>query len=95
MLLLALFGFVAPLHAANQTKIENGPWVGDPAYGGGGRNKMKLASPEVRKRIEEFSHQALHAYLIGFIHPKTGEMMRFEAPLTSNINRLIKELEKV
>ena len=33
MLLLALLGFVAPLHAANQTKIENGPWVGDPAYG--------------------------------------------------------------
>ena len=74
--------------------IGNGV-VGDPAYGGGGHNKMKLASPEVRKRIEEFSHQALHAYLIGFIHPKTGEMMRFEAPLTSNINRLIAELEKV
>jgi hypothetical protein len=33
--------------------------------------------------------------LIGFIHPKTGEMMRFKAPLTSNINRLIEELEKV
>ena len=69
--------------------------VGDPVYGGGGRNKLKLASPDIRKRIEEFSHQALHAFLIGFIHPVTGDLMRFECPLTSNINRLIGELENV
>ncbi|MDC1383234.1 protein-disulfide reductase DsbD family protein [Candidatus Puniceispirillum sp.] len=33
MLLLTLFEFVAPLQAANLTKIASGPWVGDPAYG--------------------------------------------------------------
>ena len=69
--------------------------VGDPVYGGGGRNKLKLARPDVRKRIEDFSHQALHAYLIGFIHPKTGKKIRFEQPLTSNIKQLIEGLEKI
>ena len=74
--------------------IGNGV-VGDPVYGGGGRNKLKLAKLNIRKSIEKFSHQALHAYLIGFIHPRTGEKMRFEEPLTSNIKRLIGELEKI
>jgi 23S rRNA pseudouridine1911/1915/1917 synthase len=74
--------------------IGNGV-VGDPVYGRGGRNKLKLARSDIRKSIEDFSYQALHAYLIGFIHPKTGEKMRFEEPLTSNIKRLIEGLEKV
>ncbi len=74
--------------------IGNGV-VGDPVYGGVGRNKLKLAKPDIRKRIEEFSYQALHAYKIGFIHPRTGEAMRFEEPLTSNIGRLIESLEKI
>jgi 23S rRNA pseudouridine1911/1915/1917 synthase len=74
--------------------IGNGV-VGDPVYGGGGRNKLKLARQDVRKRIEDFPHQALHAYLIGFIHPKTGDKMRFENPLTGNIKRLIEWLEKI
>jgi len=74
--------------------IGNGV-VGDPVYGGSGRNKLKLARPDIRKLIEDFSHQALHAYLIGFIHPKTGKKMHFEEPFTSSINTLIKGLEKI
>jgi 23S rRNA pseudouridine1911/1915/1917 synthase len=74
--------------------IGNGV-VGDPVYGSGGRNKLKLARHDVRKRIEEFPHQALHAYLIGFIHPRTGKKMRFEEPLASDINLLIECLEKI
>jgi 23S rRNA pseudouridine1911/1915/1917 synthase len=74
--------------------IGNGV-VGDPVYAGGGRNKLKLARHDVRKHIEDFPHQALHAYFIGFIHPRTGEKMCFENPLTSNIKRLIEWLEKI
>lgn len=71
------------------------PVVGDPVYGGGGRNQMKLASPEARKRINAFQHQALHAYLIGFEHPKTGENMQFTVPISNEINVLIEELENI
>jgi 23S rRNA pseudouridine1911/1915/1917 synthase len=28
--------------------------------------------------------QALHAYVLGFVHPLTGEWMEFEAPLPSD-----------
>ena len=35
--------------------------------------------------------QALHAKTLGFIHPKTGKMMRFDSPLTED---LIAALEK-
>ncbi len=71
------------------------PVVGDPVYGGGGRNQMKLASPEARQRINAFQHQALHAYLIGFEHPKSGENMQFSVPISNEINALIEYLEKI
>jgi 23S rRNA pseudouridine1911/1915/1917 synthase len=35
--------------------------------------------------------QALHAKTLGFIHPKTGKMMRFDSPLPED---LIAALEK-
>ena len=69
--------------------------VGDPVYGGNGRNKLKLATPENRDKITAFRHQALHAYLIGFSHPKTHEVMRFTVDLSKEINDLIDQLEKI
>lgn len=44
------------------------PLVGDPLYG-------------QRKNNLHFEGQALHAYLLGFAHPRTGEVMTFKAPL--------------
>ncbi len=69
--------------------------VGDPVYGGGGRNKLKLASPDIRNQIAAFKHQALHAYLIGFNHPVSGEFLRFTVDISNEISRLIGLLEKV
>lgn len=69
--------------------------VGDPVYGGNGRNKLKLARPEIRDQITAFRHQALHAYLIGFSHPKTLEMMTFKVDLSNEINNLVDLLEKI
>jgi 23S rRNA pseudouridine1911/1915/1917 synthase len=43
------------------------PIVGDPVYGRGGPT-LGLSRP------------ALHARVLGFTHPRTGERMRFEAP---------------
>lgn len=69
--------------------------VGDPVYGGSGRNKLKLARPEIRDQIMAFKHQALHAYLIGFTHPETLEPMRFTVDLSKEINILTDLLEKI
>ena len=44
------------------------PVAGDPVYG-------------PKKVITSLGGQCLHAGLIGFIHPRTGEYMEFEAPL--------------
>ena len=44
------------------------PVAGDPVYG-------------PKKVITALHGQCLHAGLIGFIHPRTGEYMEFEAPL--------------
>lgn len=38
--------------------------------------------------------QTLHAMVIGFIHPKTGSYMEFEAPLPDYFEELLKKLRK-
>jgi 23S rRNA pseudouridine1911/1915/1917 synthase len=48
------------------------PIVGDPVYG---RAPADPLLAEVGRRL---GRQALHAYLLGFIHPMTGERLRFE-----------------
>ncbi len=51
--------------------------IGDPTYGGRRRLSDKVAGAEVAK---SFSRQALHAASLGFLHPVTGDILRFEAP---------------
>jgi 23S rRNA pseudouridine1911/1915/1917 synthase len=50
------------------------PILGDPLYG----KPSKLLA--LRQIAEHLGHQALHARLLGFEHPTTGERVRFEAP---------------
>jgi len=60
------------------------PCLGDPVYGSG-----PPAEP-VRRAIAEagLARQALHAAVLGFRHPLTGEPMRFESPLPPDMARL-------
>ena len=63
--------------------------VGDPVYGGK-RKLPKAALPEVAAQaVQAFSRQALHAAVLGFVHPVTGEDMRFEAPLPRDMRDLL------
>ncbi|HEX8794414.1 MAG TPA: RluA family pseudouridine synthase [Polyangiaceae bacterium] len=50
------------------------PVLGDPLYGKPPRDA------HVRDVAERLGHQALHARVLGFVHPRTREPMRFEAP---------------
>lgn len=67
--------------------------VGDQTYGGKRKLSHKAGiSDGNRASIAAFSRQALHAAVLGFVHPVTGEDMRFEAPLPSDMGDLIEAL---
>ncbi|WP_223423706.1 RluA family pseudouridine synthase [Tateyamaria pelophila] len=63
--------------------------VGDPVYGG----KRKLArgalSEAAATAVADFRRQALHAAVLGFVHPVTRDQMRFEAPLPDDFADLL------
>lgn len=63
--------------------------VGDPVYGG----KRKLAASSLpvgaAAAVDAFARQALHAAVLGFVHPVTQDPLRFEAPLPNDIAALI------
>ena len=61
--------------------------LGDPTYG---RPPARL-----RPLLNQlhFARQALHAAVLGFIHPLTGEEMRFESALPADFRELLVELK--
>ncbi|VAV90874.1 Ribosomal large subunit pseudouridine synthase D [hydrothermal vent metagenome] len=69
------------------------PLVGDPFYGKSGPIQSKNFSDRAQKAIIDFKRQALHAFVIGFVHPVTGEDLKFEAELPDDMKRLISALE--
>ncbi|KKM12414.1 pseudouridine synthase [Clostridiales bacterium PH28_bin88] len=58
------------------------PVVGDPKYAPGRKNPFSLES------------QALHARVLGFRHPRTGDYMEFEAPLPPVFREILATLRK-
>jgi len=69
------------------------PLIGDRAYGGGGAGRLRGAPAAVRAAVAAFPRQALHAELIGFAHPLSGEPIRIESPLPRDMRQLIGFLE--
>ncbi|WP_417249912.1 RluA family pseudouridine synthase [Celeribacter sp.] len=63
--------------------------VGDQTYGGRRKLNHKALSEAAREAVADFPRQALHAAVLGFIHPVTGDEIRFEAPLPSDMADLI------
>ena len=61
------------------------PLVGDRDYGGAFRTKANRLPDAVKDEVNAFPRQALHAALLAFSHPATGELMRFEAPLPADM----------
>jgi 23S rRNA pseudouridine1911/1915/1917 synthase len=54
------------------------PLVGDPKYG--------------PKKTLDIDGQALHAGVLGFVHPRTNEYIEFEAPLPDDFDQLLQKL---
>lgn len=71
------------------------PLVGDPIYGQSRLGSLRALPTELRTSIEKFPRQALHAGLLGFIHPRRAEALRFQSPIPEDIQNLITSLETV
>lgn len=71
------------LHLA---EIAGAPVLGDPVYGGPPRD------PVLRALGERLGRQALHAARLGFVHPLTGEALRFETAPPADMQALLAEL---
>ena len=68
--------------------------IGDPVYGG----KRKLAANALTEKafsaLYGFKRQALHAAVLGFEHPVSGEFLRFEAPLPADFAEVLELLRE-
>lgn len=64
------------------------PCLGDAVYGSG------APAAAVRDAVERagLERQALHAAVLGFVHPITGAHLRFQTPLPADMARLESEL---
>ncbi|WP_191908214.1 RluA family pseudouridine synthase [Hypericibacter terrae] len=71
------------------------PLLGDPTYGRATPARLNALPPKVRAVVAGFKRQALHAWLLGFEHPVTGEVLRWESPLPSDMQALISSLESI
>ncbi len=63
------------------------PLVGDRVYGG--RRADRRLPPEVAGLAMAMQRQALHAELLGFLHPATGRPLTFQAGLPGDMARLL------
>ena len=66
--------------------------IGDPVYGGRRKLPMKALSAKAIEACANFPRQALHAAVLGFQHPVSGDAMRFVAPLPADMAGLIADL---
>lgn len=66
------------------------PLVGDPVYA---RSSVPgTIKGEARAALQAFRRQALHARVLGFIHPISGEPFKFESELPHDMRKLLETL---
>ncbi|SDO42171.1 23S rRNA pseudouridine1911/1915/1917 synthase [Lutimaribacter pacificus] len=66
--------------------------IGDPVYGGRRKLSEKALGPVAAGAARGFARQALHAAILGFVHPVTGETLRFEAAPPADFAALLAAL---
>ena len=72
------------------------PLIGDQTYGRGpGLAGLKPEDDDAKRAIKtlnKFRRQALHAKVLGFVHPCTGDAMRFEREAPDDFQKLLAAL---
>jgi len=70
------------------------PLLGDRSYGAGFRTSEKKLPEAAREALKSLNRQALHAILLGFEHPTSGQPMHFESEPPEDLALLISALRK-
>ena len=70
------------------------PILGDMMYGVRDYSSWAIGEA-VREALEGLEGQALHAGLLGLVHPRTGEKVVFEAPPPPDFEAALRELRKL
>ncbi|HUO91660.1 MAG TPA: RluA family pseudouridine synthase [Rhizomicrobium sp.] len=73
------------------------PLIGDPQYGRA-RQPPRARTPEEAEAFAAaagFPRQALHAYVLGFQHPSTHKVMKFESRWPTDLASLIASLRRL
>jgi len=69
------------------------PLLGDPAYGG--RLRLpKGASETCQQALQGFKRQALHAGLLGFVHPRTEQDVSWQIDMPDDMQQILAVLAK-
>ncbi|MAF31210.1 MAG: RluA family pseudouridine synthase [Magnetococcales bacterium] len=63
--------------------------LGDPVYG----KAKKLQNSEAAELLKSIDHQMLHATILGFEHPITGQKLSFEQPMPEDMAALYQALK--
>ncbi len=69
------------------------PVIGDQKYGSVKRS-VEIRSKSVKDKLVSLKRQALHACVLGFTHPDTGEYMEFESDLPSDMKDILTVLRE-
>ncbi len=69
------------------------PLLGDETYGKGFKSSIRKLPEEAQLALQALGRQALHAAMLGFEHPVTGEALHFESKPPDDLAALIEALE--
>jgi len=79
------------VHLAN----DGHPVFGDETYGGRVPHSVNLNAnirAQIKNLLEDMPRQALHAKVLGFIHPRTKDNLHFEAELPADMMKILNQL---
>lgn len=62
--------------------------IGDQLYEKAKKSLIKGMDEEIKKYINSFPRQALHAATLGFVHPRSKEFINFSAPFPHDLEEL-------
>ncbi len=71
------------------------PVFADELYGRGHMNRINKLPVDTIELMKTLNRQALHAYLLGFEHPITGETLQFKTELPILMTKLIENFRNI
>lgn len=76
----------------HMAQLLHAPVACDPVYGSGDAHLKKLPE-DLRKELENYPYQLLHAKELGFIHPITKQALHFESKPPSIFQKIMERLQ--